>query len=79
MDIDSILDIISTMIRDNLSLLLLDDDALINLKEYCKHGYKKDKYRLPNSISYDKLVYFTEEAIADLINMNFWYDYRDLE
>lgn len=72
-DIDFILDEITNMLRNNLSLFLLNDDYLINLKKYCLEEHNL------SYIPYDDLLYFTEEALADLINVDFLYDFRGIE
>lgn len=72
-DIDFVIEEIVNLFRDNLKLFLLKDEYLINLKEYCKQDLGL-KYT-----SYDDLVYFAEEALSDLVNCEFWFDFRDLE
>lgn len=72
-DIDFILDEITDMLRANLSLFLYQDDYLINLKKYCK-----EEHTLSFTPYYD-LLYFTEEALADLVNADFLYDFRDID
>ncbi len=72
-DIDFILDEITKIIRDNLSLFLLNDQYLPELKKYCKEE-KNLKYT-----PYRKLIYFTEEALCELINVDYLYDFRDIE
>ena len=73
---DKIFDEISRIIKDNLELLYnYNDDALLNIKEYCNINSNK-KYQ---PLTYDQLVYFTEEAIAEIINTPNLYDFRSLE
>lgn len=72
-NINFILDEIEKIIRDNLSLFLLNDQYLVELKKYCKED--KDLKYTP----YQKLIYFTEEALCDLINVDYLYDFRNLE
>lgn len=72
-DIDFILDEITTMLRTNLSLFLLNDEYLINLKKYCQKEHNL------SFTPYLDLLYFTEEALADLINVDFLYDFRDID
>ena len=73
---DKIFDEISRIIKDNLELLYnYNDDALLNIKEYCNINSNK-KYK---PLTYDQLVYFTEEAIAEIINTPNLYDFRSLE
>jgi len=73
---EKLFDEISNMIVNNLELLYnYDNDALINIRKHCiEHNHKRYK-QLP----YTQLVYFTEEAIANIINMPYLYDFRELE
>ena len=69
---DEILDILKT------NLLLYykyDDKAFLYLKEHCsdKKGKKYQK------LDYCQLVFFAEEALAELINCPYLYDFRALE
>lgn len=73
---DLLIDEIIEMLKTNLLLMYqCNDDYLINIRNYCK---EKDtiKYK---PISYEELVFFTEEALADLIKTPFLYDFRPLE
>lgn len=64
------------MIVDNLELLYnYNDGALINIRKYCLERMHK-KY---TPLDYITLIYFTEEALAELINTEFLYDFRDIE
>lgn len=73
---DKIFDEISRIIKDNLELLYnYNDDALLNIKKYCNINSNK-KYQ---PLTYEQLVYFTEEAIAEIINAPNLYDFRSLE
>ena len=64
------------IIKDNLHLIYkYDDDSLFNIRKHCLDNI--DKEYVP--ISYNKLIYFTEEALADLINTPDLYDFRTLE
>lgn len=64
------------MIKDNLELLYrYNDNTFINMKKYCKKNNNK-KYK---PLEYIKLVYYTEEALAELINAPNLYDLRLLE
>ena len=73
---NKIFDEISQIIKDNLELLYnYNEDALLNIKEYCNINSNK-KYK---PLTYDQLVYFTEEAIAEIINTPNLYDFRSLE
>ena len=72
-NIDFVIEEIVTLFRNNLKLFLLNDNYLINLKEYCKKD-KNLKYT-----AYNDLVYFAEEALGDLVNCEYLFDFRDLE
>lgn len=72
-NIDFIIEEIVNLFRDNLKLFLLDDNYLINLKNYCKNDLNLEY------TPYDKLIYFTEEALGDLISCDYLFDFRDLE
>lgn len=72
-NIEFIINEIVNMIKDNLSLFLFRDDLLISLKKYCKNDFNL------KHTSYSDLLYFTEEALADLINTDYLYDLRDIE
>ena len=73
---NKIFDEISQIIKDNLELLYnYNEDALLNIKEYCNINSNK-KYK---PLTYEQLVYFTEEAIAEIINTPNLYDFRSLE
>lgn len=67
---------IAKIITDNLIVLYnYDDDALINIRKYCHERFNK-RYK---PLDYPTLVSFTEESIAELINYDFLYDFRDIE
>lgn len=72
-DIDFVIEEIVNLFKDNLKLFLLNDNYLINLKEYCKKDLDL-KYT-----PYDDLVCFAEEALGDLVNCEYFFDFRDLE
>ena len=73
---EKILEEILGMIRDNLKIYYNSDEStLINLREYCKDKYD-EKYK---SIPYKDLLFLCEEAIAELVNCPFLYDFRPLE
>ncbi len=64
------------MIKDNLILQYnYNDDALINIKKYCNERLHTKYKKLDNN----KLVSFTEEALAELINCDYLYDFRAFE
>lgn len=61
------------MIKTNLEILYnFDDDSMVNIKKYCKEN-NGNKYQ---SLPYLQLLYFVDEAIADLINAPYLYDFR---
>ena len=74
---DILIDEICNFIKDNLKLLLnYDSHSLINLRKY----YQKNLDNKTLRMNYDELLFFTEEALADLINTPELYDFRkDLE
>lgn len=73
---EKLFDEIIQVIKDNLELLYnYDEDALINIRKYCN----KNNYRKYKPLTYNELIYFTEEAIAELINTPYLYDFRPLE
>ncbi len=71
-----VIDDIMSLIRDNLILLYnYNEEALINIRKYCnEHSHKSYK-----PIDYYTLNYFTDEALAEIINCDFLYDFRDIE
>ena len=73
---EKIFDEIVQIIKDNLELLYnYDDEALTNIRKYC---YKNNHHKY-NPLTYNQLIYFTEEAIAEITNMPYLYDFRPLE
>ena len=73
---EKVFDEITKIIKDNLELLYnYNDEALINLKKHCNEN-ADNKYK---PLSYSQLIYFTEEAIAEIINTPYLYDFRPLE
>lgn len=73
---EKLFDEIVQLIKDNLELLYnYNEDALINIRNYCnKHAHQKYK-----NLAYNELIYYTEEAIAELVNAPELYDFRPLE
>lgn len=64
------------MMKTNLLIYYnFDDNSCINLRNHCKDKYDTE-YK---SVSYQELLFFVEEALADLINCPFLYDFRPLE
>ncbi|MCM1557859.1 MAG: hypothetical protein NC087_10105 [Anaeroplasma bactoclasticum] len=73
---EHVFDEITQMIKDNLEVMYnYNEDALINIRKYC---YERDHKRY-QPLDYNTLIYFTEEAIAEIINCSFLYDFRDIE
>lgn len=70
------IDEILQLIKDNLILLYnFKDDSLADLREYCiKNNHTRYK-----PIYYSDLIHFTIEAISEINNTSFLYDFRDLE
>lgn len=64
---------ISKIIVDNLELLYnYNDNALTNIREYCY----KNKHHRYKPLSYNELIYFAEEAISEIVNAPYLYDFR---
>lgn len=72
-NIDFIVEEMIKIIKDNIKLFLYNDNYLINLKEFCKKEHDL-KYT-----PYNDLIFFIEEALADLINIDYFFDFRDIE
>lgn len=73
---EKVIDEILQILKDNLILLYnYKEDSLINIRKFC---FKKAHSRY-KSLDYNMLIYFVEEALADLINTDFLYDFRDIE
>ena len=73
---EKVIDEILSMLKNNLIVLYnYNDESLLNLKKYCENKAHR-KYK---NLEYNDLVFFTEEALADLINCNYFYDFRDIE
>lgn len=72
-NIEFIINEITNIIKDNLLLLLNREDSLINLKKYCQNDLKLQY------TPYNDLIYFIEEALTELINTDYLYDFRDIE
>lgn len=59
------------MIKDQILLYNYREDALINIREYCTQNYQPSDY--------NTLASFTDEAIAELANTDFLYDFRGID
>lgn len=71
-----IFDEIAKMIVDNLEIMYCyKDDSLINVRNYCnQHDHKRYE-----PLDYRTLISFVYDAIAEIINCDFLYDFRDME
>ena len=73
---EKLFDEIIQTIKDNLELLYnYNDDALINIRKYCN----KNNHQRYKPLSYNELIYYIGEAMAELINTPYLYDFRSLE
>ena len=73
---EKIFDEIIQIIKDNLELLYnYNDEALLNIRKYSNQNAHQ-RYK---ELSYNNLIHFTEEAIAEIINAPYLYDFRSLE
>lgn len=64
------------MIKDHLILLYnYREDALINIREYCTQRIHKNY----QPSDYNTLASFTDEAIAELANTDFLYDFKGID
>ena len=70
------IDEIIMLLKDNLIVLYnYNDQALLKLKKYCQDKAHK-RYK---PMYYSDLVFFAEEALIELINCDYFYDFRDIE
>lgn len=73
---EELIEEIVKLISDNIYLLYnFNSNALLNLKSYCNENEDKE-YK---SIPYIKLLSFTEEALSEIFNADYLYDFRELE
>ena len=73
---EKIFEEISKLIIDNLELLYnYNDETMLNIRKYCS----KNNHRKYKSLSYNELIYFTEEALTEISNAPYLYDFRELE
>lgn len=73
---EHVFDEIAKIILDNLELQYnFNDDALINIRKYCIERIHK-RYK---PLDYNTLIYFVKEALTEIINCDFLYDFRDIE
>ena len=75
---ENIIDEILEIIKTNLLLYYRNsDDAFLYLKEFCAD--KEDTKIKYKKLNYQELLFFTEEALAELLNCDYLYDFRALE
>ena len=73
---EKVIDEIISLLKDNLIVLYnYNDQALLELKKFCEDKAHK-RYKL---LYYNDLVFFAEEALNELINCDYFYDFRDIE
>ena len=73
---EKIVDEVLGMIKDNIHTYYnFNEDSFPNIKDYCKDKYHT-RYK---KLSYNQLLFFTEEILVDLINCPYLYDFRELE
>ena len=73
---EKVIDEIIVLLKDNLIVLYnYNDQALLELKNFCQNKIHK-RYK---PLCYDDLVFFTKEALYELINCNYFYDFRDMD
>ena len=73
---EKVIDEIILLLKDNLILLYnFNDQALLELKKFCQDKAHK-RYK---PMHYRDLVFFAEEALSELINCDYFYDFRDID
>ena len=73
---EKVIDEIILLLKDNLILLYnYNNQALLELKKYCQDKAHK-RYK---PMHYRDLVFFAEEALSELINCDYFYDFRDID
>ena len=66
---------IITMIKDNLKILIANQDScLYHFQNYCNE-HEQDLY----PVSQNLITLFTEESLYALLNADFLYDFREIE
>lgn len=74
---ENIVEEIVELIKTNILLYYRNlDDTFLGIKKYCLEKEEDEKYQ---KLDYMWLLHFTEEALAELINCEFLYDFRALE
>lgn len=75
---ENVIDEILEIMKTNLLLYYRNsNDTFPYLKEFCSD--KEDSKIKYKNLSYSKLLFFTEEALAELLNCDYLYDFRALE
>ena len=73
---EKVIDEIILLLKDNLILLYnYNDQALLDLKKFCQNKAHK-RYK---PLCYSDLVFFAEKALNELINCDYFYDFRDID
>ena len=73
---EKVIDEIILLLKDNLILLYnYNDQALLELKKFCQDKAHK-RYK---PLCYSDLVFFAEKALNELINCDYFYDFRDMD
>lgn len=72
---EKVIDEMVEMIRNNIELYYRNSkNYFCGLRNYCQRNNDKE-----NKISYNQLLFLVEEALAELINCEFLYDFRTME
>lgn len=72
---ENIIDEMLEIIKTNILIHYNNDESFLKLKEYCLDK-ENEKYQ---KLDYWKLIFFVEEALAELISCDYLYDFRTLE
>ena len=73
---EELIEEIIKLVSDNIYLLYnFNSNALINLKKHCSKNVENEYKSLP----YIKLISFVEEALSEIFNADYLYDFRELE
>ena len=70
--IDDVLDVIKSYIK---VYYKYNDDTFISMRRHCD----KNNNKLYKPLPYHQLMGFVDEVLADLINFDFLYDFRELD
>ena len=73
---EELIEEIIKLVSDNIYLLYnFNSNALINLKKHCSKNVENEYKSLP----YIKLISFVEEALSEIFNADYLYDFKELE